>query len=75
MYSLRTVALMLHANCILTLLLCHQMATVVGALPMEVAIMNSLTANLHLMMVPFYTPTDSRHKIIIEYKAFPSDLV
>lgn len=48
-------------------------ALLVGAQTHEVVIMNSLTCNLHLMMLAFYKPTSSRHKIIIEKKSFPSD--
>ena len=51
------------------------MAKVVGALPSEVAVMQTLTANLHLMMSSFYRPTKEKFKIILEGKAFPSDHV
>ncbi len=53
--------------------LTSQMAAVVGAKPSEVVVMNSLTANLHLLMVSFYRPARDRHKILIEHGAFPSD--
>ncbi|HRN62055.1 MAG TPA: kynureninase [Luteimonas sp.] len=49
------------------------LADVVGALPSEVVAMNSLTANLHLMMVSFYQPTIERTAILVEAGSFPSD--
>jgi kynureninase len=50
-----------------------QLSDIVGCLPAEVVAMNSLTVNLHLLMVSFYRPTQQRYKIICEAKAFPSD--
>ncbi len=54
-------------------LLTSQTAELVGAKPLEVVAMNSLTINLHLMMISFYRPTKTKHKIVIERGAFPSD--
>lgn len=53
--------------------LTKSMANIIGAKPSEVVIMNSLTANLHFLMVSFYQPTKTKFKIVIESDAFPSD--
>lgn len=54
-------------------ILAGPMAAIVGALPSEVVVMNSLTVNLHLLMVSFYRPEKKRYKILFDYSPFPSD--
>lgn len=53
--------------------LAADMSNIVGCKEDELAIMNGLTVNLHLLLMSFYQPTKQRHKILIESKAFPSD--
>lgn len=53
--------------------LTERMAAIVGAQQNETIMMNSLTVNLHFLLVSFYRPTSDRFKIIIEKSAFPSD--
>ena len=53
--------------------LTQTLSGILGAKNEEVSVMNSLTVNLHLLMVSFYQPTHKRYKILVEGGAFPSD--
>ena len=48
-------------------------ARLVGALPHEAVVMNSLTVNLHFMLATFYRPEGRRTKVVMEDIVFPSD--
>ena len=54
-------------------LLANSSAAVVGAMPHEIVMMNSLTINIHMLLASFYQPIDRRRKIVIEDYAFGSD--
>src|SRR5580698_2072973 len=52
---------------------CRPLASIIGSHEQEVTVMNSLTVNLHLMLLSFYHPSKARYKIMMEAGAFPSD--
>lgn len=54
-------------------ILTNSMAALIGAKPIETIIMNTLTVNIHLMLVSFYQPNPKRFKILMEHSCFPSD--
>ena len=56
-------------HCLLT----DSMSNIVGAKNTETVVMNSLTTNLHMLMISFYRPNKNKYKIIIDTPAFPSD--
>ena len=49
------------------------LSKIMGASTEEITVMNALTVNMHLMMLSFYKPTQTRYKIMLEAGAFPSD--
>jgi kynureninase len=53
--------------------LLEPLSVITGARPHEIAVMNQLTVNIHLMLVSFYKPMGNKRKILVESKAFPSD--
>lgn len=54
-------------------LLTEKLARIAGALPIEVVAMNTLTVNLHLMLISFYRPSGKRTRVLTAFSAFPSD--
>ena len=56
-------------HCLLT----DSMSSIVGSKNTETVVMNSLTTNLHMLMISFYRPNKDKYKIIIDIPAFPSD--
>jgi kynureninase len=53
--------------------LAEALAELTGSQSGEVTVMNTLTVNLHLLMISFFRPAGRRRKILIERGAFPSD--
>lgn len=49
------------------------MARIVGARPSEIAILNGLTVNIHLLLASFFRPSGRRRRILADGPLFPSD--